>query len=151
MGTKKARCDVKNQAIGISRGGRTTKIHAVVDGLGNPLRFILTGGQVHDSQAAEPLIRQLNFAGVNVIDDKAYGTREFRQYLAAETGQYMIPPKSNAKDKWSCDYYVYRERHLIENFFNQLKNYWRIAMRYDKLAYVYLQWIYLVAILIWLK
>lgn len=81
-----------------------------------------------------------------MIDDKAYGTREFRQYLAAEAGQYTIPPKSNAKDKWSCDYYVYRERHLIENFFNQLKNYWRIAMRYDKLAHVYLQWIYLVTI-----
>lgn len=63
MGTKKARCDVKNQAIGISRDSRTTKIHAVVDSLGNPLRFILTGSQVHDSQAAEPLIHQLNFAG----------------------------------------------------------------------------------------
>ncbi len=58
----------------LSRGDRTTKIHAVVDGLGNPLRFILTGGQVHDSQAAQSLLNQLDLAGVNVIADKAYGT-----------------------------------------------------------------------------
>jgi transposase len=123
----------------------------VVDGLGNPLRFILTGGQVHDSQAAQPLLTQLNLAGVNVIADKAYGTTELRQYIEAESGQYTIPPKSNAQQRWPCDYYVYCERHLIENYFNQLKNYRRIATRYDKLAHVFLAAIYVTAILTWLK
>ena len=113
-----------------------------MDGLGNPLCFILTGGQVHDSRAAEPLLRQLALAGVNLIADKAYGTKELRQYIEAEGGQYTIPPKSNAQDKWDCDYYVYCERHLIENYFNQLKNYRRIATRYDKLVHVFLQTIY---------
>ena len=75
----------------------------MVDGLGNPLRFILTGGQVHDSQAAQPLLTQLNLAGVNVIADKAYGTTELRQYIEAESGQYTIPPKSNAQQPWPCD------------------------------------------------
>ncbi|MCP9368851.1 transposase, partial [Lentilactobacillus kefiri] len=60
-------------------------------------------------------------------------------------------PKSNAQDKWDCDYYVYCERHLIENYFNQLKNYRRIATRYDKLVHVFLQTIYIASILIWLK
>jgi transposase len=150
-GHKKAICEVENQAIGISAGGHTTKIHAIVDGLGNPFDFILTGGQVHDSRAAQPLISRLKLAGVNVIADKAYGSQTFRSYLEAEDGTYTIPPKSNAKEKWPVDYYVYRERHLIENFFNQLKNYWRIATRYDKLAHVYLQRVYLVATLIRLK
>lgn len=52
IGAEKAECLVENQAIGLSRGGRTIKIHAVVDGLGNPIRFLLTGGQVHDSRVA---------------------------------------------------------------------------------------------------
>ncbi|MCT3555481.1 IS5/IS1182 family transposase, partial [Lentilactobacillus buchneri] len=85
------------------------------------------------------------------LTDKAYGTKELRQYIEAEDGQYTIPPKSNAQDKWDCDYYVYCERHLIENYFNQLKNYRRIATRYDKLAHVFLQTIYIASILIWLK
>lgn len=151
LGLKKIPRTVENQAIGRSAGGLTTKIHVVVDGLGNPLKMILTGGQVHDSQVAQPLISQLKIAGVNVIADKAYGSEAFRQYLEAEEGTYTIPPKSNAKEKWPVDYYVYRERHLIENFFNQLKNFWRIATRYDKLAHVYLERVYLAAILIRLK
>lgn len=100
----------------------TTKIH-IVDGLGNPLEIILTDGQVHDSQVAQALISRLKIAWVNVVADKAYGSEAFRQYLEAEEGTYTIPPKSTAKEKWPVDYYVYRERHLIENFFNQLKNY----------------------------
>ncbi|AKP63585.1 transposase [Levilactobacillus koreensis] len=142
---------VENQAIGLSRGGRTTKIHAVVDGLGNPVRFLLTGGQVHDSRAAKTLLESLDLSDSNVIADKAYGTTELRQYITAESGTYTIPPKENAKNKWDCDYYVYCERHLIENFFNLLKNYRRIATRYDKLAHVFLSAVYVASICILLK
>jgi transposase len=148
LGLKNARCLVDHQAIGLSRGGRTTKIHALVDGLGNPLRFWLTGGQVHDSQAAHALLHQFNLAGVNVIADKAYGTTALRQEIKARGGRYTIPPKSNTVKPWSCDYAVYRERHLIEGFFNQLKNYRRIATRYDKLAHVFLEAVHIVALLI---
>ncbi|AKP64325.1 hypothetical protein ABN16_04495 [Levilactobacillus koreensis] len=90
---------VENQAIGLSRGGRTTKIHAVVDGLGNPVRFLLTGGQVHDSRAAKTLLESLDLSDSNVIADKAYGTTDLRQYITAESGTYTIPPKENAKNK----------------------------------------------------
>ncbi|ASD33466.1 IS5/IS1182 family transposase [Lactiplantibacillus plantarum] len=148
---KNARCLVENQAIGLSRGGRTTKIHAVVDGLGNPLRFILTGGQVHDSQVASELLEGFDISQSNIIADKAYGTAKLRQYIEDKAGVYTIPPKENTKDKWTCDYHVYCERHLIENFFNQLKNFRRIATRYDKLAHVYLATVYIASICILLK
>lgn len=148
---KNAKCIVENQAIGMSRGGRTTKIHAVVDGLGNPLRFLLTGGHIHDSQAAQPLLAQLELAGVNVIADKAYGAKHLRDYIDAMQGSYTIPPKSNTKEKCDCDYHVYCQRHLIENFFNQMKNCRRLATRYDKLAHVFLETVYIAAILVWLK
>ncbi|QCZ48190.1 transposase [Levilactobacillus brevis] len=125
---------VENQAIGLSRGGRTTKIHALVDGLGNPLGFRLTGGQVHDSQVASELLEGFDISQSNIIADKAYGTAKLRQYI---------------KDKAAV--YVYCERHLIENFFNQLKNFRRIATRYDKLAHVYLATVYIASICILLK
>lgn len=88
------------------------------------------------------MLSQLVLAGVNMIADKAYGTIALRQYIEAESSQYTIPPKSNAQQPWPCDYYVYCERHLIENYFNQLRNYRRIATRYDKLAHVFLEAIY---------
>ena len=142
---------VENQAIGLNRGGRTTKIHALVDGLGNPLGFRLTGGQVHDSQVASELLEGFDISQSNIIADKAYGTAKLRQYIEDKAGVYTIPPKENTKDKWTCDYHVYCERHLIENFFNQLKNFRRIATRYDKLARVYLATVYIASICILLK
>ena len=141
----------ENQAIGLSRGGRTTKIHAVVDGLGNPIGFLLTGGQVHDSQVACRLLSSLDIFQSNIIADKAYGTTEIRQYIETKQGTYTIPPRENIKHKWACDYHVYCERHLIENFFNQLKNYRRIATRYDKLAHIFLANIYIASVCILLK
>ena len=132
---------VENQAIGLSRGSRTTKIHALVDGLGNPLGFRLTGGQVHDSQVASELLEGFDISQSSIIADKAYGTAKLRQYIEDKAGVYTIPPKENTKDKWTCDYHV----------FNQLKNFRRIATRYDKLAHVYLATVYIASICILLK
>ena len=91
---------VENQAIGLSRGGRggrTTKIHALVDGLGNPLGFRLTGGQVHDSQVASELLEGFDISQSNIIADKAYGTAKLRQYIEDKAGVYTIPPKEIPK------------------------------------------------------
>lgn len=148
---KNAHCLTENQTIGLSRGGRTTKIHAVVDGLGNPIGFLLTGGQVHDSQVACQLLSSLDIFQAHIIADKAYGTTEIRQYIETKKVTYTIPPRENAKHKWACDYHIYCERHLIENFFNQLKNYRRIATRYDKLAHIFLASIYVASVCILLK
>ena len=85
--------------------------------------FRLTGGQVHDSQVASELLEGFDISQSNIIADKAYGTAKLRQYIEDKAGVYTIPPKENTKDKWTCDYHVYCERHLIENFFNQ----WQIT------------------------
>jgi transposase DDE domain len=89
-----------NQHIGISSGGRTTKIHAAVDGLGNPIYISLTAGQIHDSTQAIEILSRLNIEGSNILADKAYGTQEIREYIEKQGAIYTIPPKSNTKDKW---------------------------------------------------
>lgn len=89
-----------NQFIGVSRGGKTTKIHAVVDALGNPVHFLLTGGQVHDAKAAIELLSGVEIAGSNILADKAYGSEQIRGYIIAQGAAYTIPPKGNMANPW---------------------------------------------------
>ncbi len=84
----------------------------------------------------------------NVLADKAYGTKEILDYIQIRDGEYTIPPKSNATNPWRCDWWVYKERHLVECFFLKLKNFRRVATRYDKLATSFLAFIYIAAIFI---
>jgi transposase len=141
----------KEQDIGLSRGGKNTKIHALVDGLGNPIRLIFTSGEVHDSIVAVPLIEGFNLSHSAVLGDKAFGTVEILSYIRSQGGTVVIPPKSNIREPWECDYYRYKERHLVECFFNKLKHYRRIATRYDKLSAMFQAFTYLACIMIWLK
>ena len=83
------------QALGRSRGGFSAKIHVSVDGLGNPLRFILTGGQQHDITQAEGLIA--GYAGEHVLADKGYDAQEFRRHILDLGMMPVIPPRSNRK------------------------------------------------------
>src|SRR5262245_9468092 len=106
----------KNQAIGISRGGRTTKIHAVVDGKGRPLNFIVTGGQVHDSQVVEDVLNTPRSPLV-VTADKAYDSQTACQQIKDEGALPIIPNRRNAIKQTYCPKRFYRQRHKIENFF----------------------------------
>ena len=148
---KRAINSENNQFIGVSKGGKTTKIHAVVDGLGNPVHFILTGGEVHDSKQAIPLLSGLNICNSNILADRAYGTKDIRNYINSQRASYTIPPKTNAKEPWDCDYCHYKERHLVECFFNKIKAFRRVATRYDKLASSFLAFIYIASISILAK
>lgn len=103
---------------GISRRGRSTKIHAVVDGLGYPLVLELTGGQVHDGIMLQNCLEQLDVSGSTVLADKAYGSWENREYIANHDADFCIPPKSNSADPWYTDFYHYKERHLVDDFGN---------------------------------
>ena len=141
----------KKQDIGVSRGGKTTKIHALVDGLGNPIRLIFTGGEVNDSKKGVPLLEGFDINGTAVLGDKALGTVEIRTYIQDNGGIVVIPPKSNAIDPWECDFHYYKERHIVEVFFNKLKHYRRIATRYDKLGTMFQAFVFLACIMIWLK
>ena len=140
-----------NQFIGVSRGGKTTKIHAVVDALGNPVHFILTGGHIHDGSVATDLLSGIEIAGSNILADKAYGSQQIRDYIVEKNASYTIPPKENCTDPWPCDYITYKERHLVECFFNKIKIFRRVATRYDKLAVSFMGFVHLASIWILLK
>ena len=120
----------QNQAIGRSRGGLTTKIVALVDALGNLARFILLPGQRHDSVGVEPLIKEIDFEAL--LADKAFDVDWLRAELDERGAVAVIPPKSNRTTVIQCDFHMYRWRHLVENFFCKLKEFRRIATRYEK-------------------
>jgi transposase len=136
------------QAIGRSRGGRGTKIHAVVDGKGLPCVLLLTGAQIADISVAEPLVAALP-ASRSLLADKGYDADRLRAWLAERGTAAVIPSKSNRKQPLALDSAAYRNRNLIERMFCRLKDYRRSATRYDKLAINYLSSLCLAASLTW--
>ena len=127
----------------------TTKIHALVDALGNPANLMLTAGQIHDLACAQDLIE--NADPEALIADKAYDADRLIDRLAEREITPVIPPKSNRKTKRDCDFALYRERNLIERFFNKIKHFRAIATRYDKLARNFLAAVQLVSAIILLN
>jgi transposase len=123
----------EDQAIGRSRGGLSTKIHALVDALGNPTAFVLSGGQTHDLIGADHLLPTMK--ADLLIADKAFDADErVITLLANQNKGVVIPPKANRKVARTYDRDIYNARHLIENFFAKLKRFRAIATRYDKTA-----------------
>ena len=108
----------------------TTKILALVDALGNLVRFILMPGQRHDSVGVEPLISDIEFGAL--LADKAFDNDWLRAELNQRGAIAVIPPKANRSTPIACDFEMYKWRHLIENFFCKLKEFRRIATRYEK-------------------
>jgi transposase len=135
-------------AIGRSRGGRTTKIHALTDDLGRPVAFLLTPGNVGDITAAPQLLASLP-PPARLIADKAYDATSLRNWVAHHGGEAVIPPNPTRKHPHAYDKQAYRTRNLIERMFCRLKDFRRIATRYDKRADTYLSGVYLAAILAW--
>jgi transposase len=138
----------QKQAVGRSRGGRNTKIHAIADAKGRLLSILLTGGETHDRPVAERLIRR-NDAAEELLGDKAYDSAELREWLEDRGTQAVIPNRSNRNHPFSFNKKSYKERYRIENAFCRLKDFRRIATRYDKLARNFLAAICLAAALVW--
>ena len=127
----------------------TTKIHATVDALGNPTGFHLTPGQSHDLEGADVLLKDT--PGQIVIADKGYDAQtRVVQPLLDKGKEVVIPSRSTAKQPREYDRHLYKERHLVENFFARLKQYRAIATRYDKTARNFLGAIHLTASMVWL-
>ena len=139
----------EDEAIGRSRGGLSTKIHAVVDALGNPLRFILTPGQAHESKQAECLIAGFEFD--KLLADKGYDSDHFRAVIAAAGAEAVVPPLGSRKAAIPYDKTLYKERNLVERFFNKIKHFRRIATRYEKTALSFAAMLSLVGAVIWLR
>ncbi len=108
----------------------TTKIVALVDALGNLCRFVLLPGQRHDSIGVAPLIEEIDFEAL--LGDKAFDIDWIRAEVDRRGAVAVIPPKQNRKRTIDCDLDMYAWRHLIENFFCDIKGFRRIATRYDK-------------------
>ena len=138
------------QAIGRSKGGLSTKIHTVVDAIGNPIAFFLTPGQACDLDGSDKLLPGLE--AKTILADKAYDAdARVIDPLLAEGKEIVIPPKNNRKEPRTYDKELYKARHLIENFFCKLKQFRAIATRYEKTSRNFLAAIYLVSVTIWLN
>ena len=138
----------QKQAIGRSRGGRNTKIHAIADAKGRLLSILLSGGEAHDCPVAQRLIRWTK-AARTLLGDKAYDSAELRQWLNDRGTKVVVPNRSNRKQPFSFDKKSYKQRHRIENAFCRLKDFRRIATRYDRLARNFLASVCLVAAIVW--
>ena len=128
----------------------STKIHAVVDGLGNLARFRLTGGEQHDITEAVNLIEGMQNVSA-VAADKAFDANSLLEVIAAMKAAAVIPPKANRVEPRDYDKHVYKSRNLVERFFARLKQFRRIATRYDKLDRRFEAFISIAAALIWLN
>ena len=128
----------------------STKIHTLVDALGNPVGFHLTGGQAHDLVGADHLLPDMQ--ADMLIADKAFDAdQRVIAPLVAAGKTAVIPPKANRRAPRNFDRHLYKARHLIENFFASLKQFRAIATRYDKTARNFLAAVYLAASTIWLN
>ena len=136
--------------MGRSRGGLTTKIHTLVDAKGLPFRFLLTPGQSHDATAAQILLQEL-WPDSFVLADKAYDADWIRERIEAQGAAPNIPDKANRKQRHCFSKTLYKERNHVERFFNRIKHFRRVAMRFEKLATNYLAMIKLASIRVWLR
>ena len=127
----------------------TTKIVALVDALGNLFRFTLLPGQRHDSVGVEPLLQDMTLGAL--IADKAFDNDGLRTDLNERGVDAVIPPKANRTATIPYDQEMYKWRHLVENFFQKIKEFRRVATRYDKTDTSFKATIYLAAIVLALK
>ena len=119
-----------------------------MDALGNPLRVILSAGQIADIECAAKTIE--HFPAQAIIADKGYDADHFVNMIEATGAQAVIPPRSNRLIQRSFDRHLYQDRNLIERFFARIKHFRRIATRYDKLASSFLSFVHLACAFIWL-
>lgn len=136
--------------MGRSRGGLTTKIHALVDAEGLPIKLCLTPGQAHDGHSAEGLLSELREGSI-FLADRAYDSNALRDFVRNRKAWANIPPKRNRKGSFAFSSWLYRQRNLVERFFNKLKQFRGIATRYDKDPANFLAAIKLASVRIWLR
>ena len=123
----------KDHGVGKSVAGDSTKIHLVVDSMGLPIDFEITGGEVHDVKTAPTLVAKLPRSDY-VIADRGYDSEDLRKQIKDKKSIPIIPRKKNSKTgNDDIDWGLYKYRHLVENAFARLKHFRAIATRYDKL------------------
>ena len=136
--------------MGRSRGGLTTKIHALVDAQGMPIALKLTEGQAHDGRSAADMLGSLR-PGHILLGDRAYDSDGLRQALDERGAWANVKPMPNRKNVPAFSGFLYRYRNLVERFFNKLKHFRAVATRYDKRTDNYLASVKLASARIWMR
>ena len=136
--------------MGRSRGGLTTKLHALVDAGGLPIALKLTEGQAHDGRSAGDMLDALG-AGQILLADRAYDSDALRQTLQDRGAWANVKPMPGRKNIPAFSPFLYRYRNLVERFFNKLKHFRAVATRYDKRPENYLAGVKLASTRIWMR
>jgi transposase len=136
--------------MGRSRGGLTTKLHAVVDANGNPITLKLTEGQAHDGRSADDMLYSVG-KGQTLLADRAYDSDMLRATLAERGAKANIKPMPNRVNIPKFNKKLYRKRNLVERFFNKLKHFRAIATRFEKHDANYLALVKLASARIWMR
>ncbi len=136
--------------MGRSRGGLTTKIHALVDTCGLPILLKLTEGQAHDGRSAQDMLGSVGRGNV-LLADRAYDSDALHESLAARGARANVKPMPHRVNLPRFNKRLYRKRNLVERFFNKLKYFRAVATRYDKRDDNYLACVKLASIRIWMR
>ena len=139
----------EKQGLGRSCGGFSSKVHAKVDAFGMPLGFIITGGQESDINQAESLVADepCDF----LLADRGYDSDAFRKTLSEKQIISVIPGRKNRIVEIEYDKFIYRERNAVERFFGRIKEWRRVATRYDKTARMFKGGLVMGSILMWCR
>lgn len=122
----------------------------MVDGLGNPLHFVLSSGNRNDICMAKELLDKFDLKDKIILADKGYDSADFVAWIEESGGIAVIPSRITNHDQREIDRNVYNERHLVENLFLKLKNNRRFATRYEKKAVFFQAVTFIACILVWL-
>jgi transposase len=136
--------------MGRSRGGLTTKIHAVVDANGLPIALKLTPGQAHDGRSADDMLGTV-MAGQTLIADAGYDSDRLRADLKRRRAKACVKPMPNRKKRYRPRKAVYAKRNRVERFFNRLKHFRAVASRYEKHAENFLALVKLASARLWMR
>ena len=139
------------EALGRRRSGLTTKVHAAVDALGNPVHVHLAGGQEADGPHFDQLAAALPADVKAVVGDKGYDTNAVLARIAKAGAEAVVPAKKNRCETREIDENLYQDRNKVERFFLKIKQNRAVATRYDKKAASYLAVVELASIMCWLK
>jgi transposase len=149
-GRQSAQKEDSSRLIGRTKGELNSKLHAVCDGAGRPVIFLLTEGQMSDHKGAALIYPMLPDAE-RLIADKGHDSDAFRDALAGRGITPYIPPRAKCRSPATCCKTLYRQRHKVENMFERLKDWRRISMRYDRCAHTFFSAICIAAtVIFWL-
>ena len=141
---------LRSRCMGRSRGGLTTKIHALVDALGLPIVLKLTEGQAHDGKSAADMLATVR-RGDTLLADRAYDSNALREHLAQRGARGQIKPMAGRVIALSFNRRIYKKRNAVERFFNKLKHFRAVATRYDKRDDNFLASVQLASLRIWMR